>query len=85
MQYAAVSKESPAIRPDGMYVQLVMLTVLPTLRGSVRLTSWSPQDIPLIDSNLDATEADCHNMRESLTKAQQMFLDTAAGQLMIVK
>ena len=70
--------------PDGTRVQSVVLTVLPTSRGSVRLKSWSPEDIPLIDSNLCATEANSHNMRESLKGAQQVFLDTAAGQQMII-
>ena len=85
IQYPAVNKESPAPRPDGTHIQSVELTVLPTSRGSVRLKSWSPEDIPLIDSNSYATEADSHNMREILTKVQQVFLDTAAGQQMIVE
>ena len=47
----------------------------------MRLESWSPEDIPLIDS----TEANSHNMRERLKKVQQVSLDTAAGQQMIIE
>ena len=85
IQYAAVNKENPALRPDGTHIQSVVLTMLPTSRGSVRLKSWNPKDMPLIDSNSYATEADRHNMREGLRKVQQVFLDTPAGQQMIVE
>ena len=85
IQYVAVNKENPALELDGTHIQSVVLTMLPTSRGSVRLKSWNPRDMPLIDSNSYATEADRHNMREGLRKVQQVFLDTPAGQKMIVE
>ena len=47
----------------------------PTPRGTVRLKS----DTPL------RPEADRHNTREVLSKVQQVFFDTAAGQQIIVE
>ena len=85
VQYAAVNKENPALKPDGTHIQSVVLTMLPTSRGSVTLQSWDPKDMPLVDTNSYATEADRHNMREGLRKIQQVFLDTPAGQDMVVE
>ena len=76
MQYAAVIKENPALGLDGTHIQPVLLTMLPTSRGLVRLKSCNAKDVPLIDANSYATEADRHNMLEDLRKVPQMFLDT---------
>lgn len=51
----------------------------PTPRGTVRLKTWNAKDMPL------RPEADRHNTREGLSKVQQVFLDTAAGQQIIVE
>lgn len=85
VQYAAVNKENPALKPDGTHIQSVVLTILPTSRGSVTLKSWDAKDLPLVDTNSYATEADRYNMREGLRKIQQVFLDTPAGQEMVVE
>ena len=41
----------------------------PTLRGTVRLKSWNPKDMPL------RPEADRHNTREGLSKVQQIIVE----------
>lgn len=76
MQYAAVIKGNPALGLDGTHTQLMLLTMLPTFRGFMRLESCNAKDMPLIDANSYATEADRNNMLEGLRKVQQMFLDT---------
>lgn len=85
VQYAAVNKEDPALKPDGTHIQSVVLTLLPTSRGSVTLQSWDAKDMPVVDTNSYATEADRHNMRAGLRKIHQVFLDTPAGQEMVVE
>ena len=85
VQYAAINKDNPALKPDGTHIQSVVLTMLPTSRGSVTLSSWDPKDMPLVDTNSYATEADRHNMRQGLRKIHQVFLNTAAGQEMVVE
>ncbi len=85
IQYAAINNEDPALKPDGTHIQSVVLTMLPTSRRSGRLKSWNPKDMPLVDSNSYATEADRHNMREGLRKVRSVYLDTLAGQEMLVE
>ena len=85
VQYAAVNKENPALKPDGTHIQSVVLTMLPTSRGAVTLRSWDAKEMPLVDTNSYATEADRYNMRQGLRKIHQVFLDTPAGQEMVVQ
>ena len=84
IQYAAVNKEDPALKPDGTHIQSVVLIALPTARGTVTLKSWDPAELPVMEANYYTTEADRHTMREALRKVHEVFLDTPAGKDMIV-
>ncbi len=52
--------------PDGSLVTLLLITLLPTSRGSVTLTSADINDAPLIDPNFLGTAVDRYVAREGL-------------------
>ncbi|KAL9125523.1 MAG: hypothetical protein Q9217_005280 [Psora testacea] len=85
VQYAAVSKANPEIKPDGSHIQSVVLNMLPTSRGNVRLKSGDPNELPVVDTNYFATDYDRHVIRQGLRKVHQVLLETPAGQEMVVE
>ena len=68
--------ENSALELVGTPIQRMLLTMVPTSQGFVRLKSCNTNDMPLVDSNSYSTEANHHNMRQGLGMAQQMFLNT---------
>ena len=84
-QYTAVDKENLALELDGTHIQPMLLTMLLTSRQFVRLNSCNAKDMPLIDWNSYATEADHHSMREDLRKVQQMILDTLLNRELLLR
>ncbi|POR33127.1 GMC oxidoreductase [Tolypocladium paradoxum] len=52
--------------PDGSAVSFMLISLLPTSRGSVTLASADISDVPLIDPNYNATEVDRFIARDGL-------------------
>ncbi|RYP46409.1 hypothetical protein DL768_007376 [Monosporascus sp. mg162] len=63
--------------PDGSLVTSVLITMLPTSRGSVKLSSADIRDPPLIDPNYLGTAVDRYVAREGL-KLQVKYLGSDA-------
>ena len=64
---------------DGTHISTVMVGMLPTSRGTVKLASADPSSPPLLDPNDYATEADRCSMREGIRQTLNAMLDTPEG------
>lgn len=63
--------------PDGSAVSFMLISLLPTSRGSVTLASANVNDVPLVDPNYNATEVDRFVARDGL-RQQIKFAGTTA-------
>ena len=79
VQYAALSKADPGIKPDGSHIQSVVLNMLPTSRGNVALKSDDPKEPPVVNTNYFATDYDREVIREGLRKVREVLLETSGG------
>ena len=76
LKYAAVDKENPTLKPDGTHMQSVVLIMLPTSRGMVRLKFCNSKKYVArwLGFLCDQKQGAIICVRAS--KVQQMFLDT---------
>lgn len=80
VMYMALNEGDPVVIPDGTHITTSAMCMLPTSRGSIRLTDANPESLPLIDPNYFATEADRHILRDGLRKIHRVLCETTAGQ-----
>ena len=64
---------------DGSHIATNLMLTLPTSRGSIAITSASPQDVPLINPNCYATPEDRSRTIYGMRRLLHLFLDTKAG------
>ena len=64
---------------DGTHIASVVVGMLPTSRGAVKLASADPLSPPLLDPNDYATEADRCSMREGVRQILRLILETPDG------
>ncbi|KAH9904817.1 putative glucose dehydrogenase [Xylariomycetidae sp. FL2044] len=65
--------------PDGSLLTLIVITLLPTARGSVRLASPAIRDPPLIDPNFLGTAVDRYVAREGVKLQLRFTTATEVG------
>lgn len=68
---------------DGTHIASIVVGMLPTSRGAVKLASTDPLDAPLIDPNDYATEADRCSMREGVRQILRLMLETSEGKAIV--
>jgi choline dehydrogenase-like flavoprotein len=69
--------------PDGTEIMSSAMLLLPTSRGSVTITSASPTDLPVINSNDYATKADNVSLIYGTRRVMQALLDISADKAYI--
>lgn len=70
---------------DGSHVTSAVVPLLPTSRGTVRLSSKNPADAPVIDPNYFATEVDRFVLHSGLRGISKMLTETEEGKAFIEK
>jgi choline dehydrogenase-like flavoprotein len=83
IMYVALNAENPTVIPDGTHITTSVICMLPTSRGSIKLTDANPHSAPLVDPNYMSTEADRYTLREGMRKLYQVFRETDAGREII--
>lgn len=68
---------------NGTYIASSVMLNMPTSRGSVGISSTSPEDSPLIDSNYYATKADSVSLLHETRRVLQLLLGTLTGKAYI--
>lgn len=81
--YVAANESNPHIPLDGSHITTSVCLMLPTSRGSIKLTDRDPRSPPTIDPNYFATEADRFATRWALRKVTEVMLETKEGQQMV--
>ncbi|KIV79958.1 hypothetical protein, variant [Exophiala sideris] len=64
---------------DGTHITTLSICVATTSRGSVTIRSTNPDDPPIVDPNLNSTEADRYLLREALRRSSRVLLQTESG------
>lgn len=64
---------------DGTHVTSIVIGMLPTSRGTVKLASADPLDMRLVDPNGYATEVDRCSMRDGIRQVLKVMLETPEG------
>ena len=75
----AYSTVGAPVPTDGSYVATSVMLLVPTSRGSVKITSASPTDAPAIDTNYYDTEVDRAALIYSTRRVANALLTTPAG------
>ncbi|KAL9105597.1 MAG: hypothetical protein Q9227_009255 [Pyrenula ochraceoflavens] len=81
--YIAANAADPSIPLDGSHITTSVCLMLPTSRGTIKLTDRDARSPPTIDPNYFATEADRFMMRWGLRKVTHVMLETNEGQKMV--
>jgi choline dehydrogenase-like flavoprotein len=68
-----------AIPIDGTHIATPVLSMTPTSRGTITISSKDPQAPPEIDPNYYATEADRQTLRYGIRQALQLLQETESG------
>ncbi|KAI0012700.1 hypothetical protein F4779DRAFT_567631 [Xylariaceae sp. FL0662B] len=69
----------PGIPMDTDHLSTIVVSFLPTSRGTVTLRSANPEDVPKINANYLTTEADKYVYRQGLRQIAQLMLGTKTG------
>lgn len=76
---AGADKAGLQIPFDGTHITSIVIGMLPTSRGTVKLASADPLDMPLVDPNGYATEVDRCSMRDGIRQVLRAMLETPEG------
>jgi len=81
--YVPAGKGARKYKPDGRTITSMIVSLTPTSRGSVTLSSASPTAHPVIDPNYYATEADRVAIRTGVRNVLASMLSTPLGQSIV--
>ncbi|KAH9902085.1 hypothetical protein F4778DRAFT_736201 [Xylariomycetidae sp. FL2044] len=79
--YTTIPSEDPVVPTDGTHLTTAVVGLKPTSRGSVSISSTDPNDYPVIDANVFATEVDKFVWRTALREMTRLMSsnDTILG------
>jgi choline dehydrogenase-like flavoprotein len=81
--YAVTGPGVRMYKNNGATATTTVVIMTPTSRGSVSIASADPEDMPVIDPNYYATEADRVALRNAMRKMLTSMLDTEQGHALV--
>ncbi|KAF8512206.1 hypothetical protein JB92DRAFT_2930079 [Gautieria morchelliformis] len=81
--YTATGSGARKYKSNGATATTTVVNMTPTSRGSVSIASADPEDMPVIDPNYYATEADRVALRNAVRKMLVSMLNTEQGHALV--